>query len=164
MGYHRTRITAAEDSSQAIRGRPIQLTVENPAKQSLLTGRSVPAVFVSGTAATQAARIAIPASLSMFRRSAVEEADFLGVQYLYRAGYEPEASAMLLERIAGRAAAPPEPVSSVFATHPPIPDRIEKIGRTIADILPARDTAVLSTPEFEDIQRRLAVPASTETP
>ena len=137
--------------------------VENQAKQSLLSVQSIPLIFVSGTAATQALPFAIPASVFRFSRGAVEEADFLGVQYLYRAGYEPEAAATFLERIAGQSPSAPEPASSVFMTHPAIPDRVERIRRTIADVLPPRDMNVLSTPEFEDIQRRLAARTPTET-
>lgn len=63
----------------------------------------------------------------------------------------------LLERIGAGGEAPAAgSMPSIFASHPPIPDRVENVRRTIADVLPARDTHVLTTPEFEDIRRRVA--------
>jgi len=90
-----------------------------------------------------------------FFRAQVQEADFLGVQYLFRAGYDPDAAATFLETIQAvepdRSASPPP----ILAVAPPIEDRIDKIRNTIGRILPERANHVLTTSVFEDVRRRL---------
>jgi predicted Zn-dependent protease len=125
---------------------------ENQSKGTLLNILSIPLIFVGGVggiAAQQVASIAIPASFYKFSRGAEEEADFLGTQYMYKTGYDPSAAVSFFEKIQARETARPGSVSSIFSSHPPTDDRIEKTEKNIDLVLPQRDQYVLTTSEFE---------------
>lgn len=119
---------------------------------------SVPLVFVSGGAGLvlqEAMDIATPLGKTKFSRNFEREADYLGVEYVYKAGYDPEAFVSFFERVeklqrrrAGR-------VARAFSTHPQTSDRVNKIQHEIENILPARSTYVLSTSEFDEVRSRL---------
>ena len=90
-----------------------------------------------------------------FNRSAEEEADFLGSQYAYKTGYDPNAAVTFFEKMQARETAKPGTISSLFSSHPPTAARIEKTQRNIARVLPERDRYVLTTSEFLDVQQLL---------
>ena len=92
-----------------------------------------------------------------FARSFEAEADYLGVEYLYKAGYDPQALISFFERVQAGEKQKPGFVAKAFSTHPQTSDRIKKTQREIDRILPARETYVLSTSEFEDVKSRLAI-------
>jgi predicted Zn-dependent protease len=131
---------------------------ENQSKGTLLNILSIPLIFVGGVggiAAQQVASIAIPASFYKFSRGAEEEADFLGTQYMYKTGYDPSAAVSFFEKIQARETARPGSVSSIFSSHPPTDDRIEKTEKNIDLVLPQRDQYVLTTSEFESVRGRM---------
>jgi beta-barrel assembly-enhancing protease len=103
----------------------------------------------------QGMNLAIPLTFLKFSRDAERQADFLGIQYMYKAGYDPNAYVTFFERIQADEKRRPGTVSKVFSTHPPTPDRIEAAQKEIARILPERDDYIVTTSEFDAVKARL---------
>lgn len=119
---------------------------------------SIPLIFVGGglgVAVQQAAGLAIPLSMTKFSRSFESEADYLGVEYLYKSGYDPQAFISFFERVQALDKQKPGVLAKAFSNHPQTSDRIKKTQKEIALILPARDAYVISTSEFDDVKLRL---------
>jgi predicted Zn-dependent protease len=91
-----------------------------------------------------------------FSREFEAQADYLGVEYMYKAGYDPQAFISFFEKIQALEKRKPGAVAKVFADHPQTPDRIMHSQEEIARILPARDEYTVTTSEFEDVKARLA--------
>jgi len=104
----------------------------------------------------EASSIAIPLTFLQFSREFEAQADYLGVQYMYRAGYDPQAFVTFFEKIQNLEKRKPGAVAKAFSTHPQTPDRIEHSQQEIARILPPRDEYVVTTSEFDDVKARLA--------
>ena len=102
------------------------------------------------------AQLALPVSLLKFSREFETQADYLGVQYMYLAGYDPQAMITFFERVQALARRKPGLVSAAFSDHPQTPDRILHTQKEIGTILPARDTYLVTTSEFATVQARLA--------
>jgi predicted Zn-dependent protease len=100
--------------------------------------------------------IAIPVAFMKFSREFEAQADYLGVQYMYRAGYDPQAFITFFEKVQALEKRKPGAVAKVFADHPQTPDRILHSQEEIARILPARDEYTVTTSEFDDVKARLA--------
>ncbi len=91
-----------------------------------------------------------------FSRGFEAEADYLGLQYMYKTGYDPQAFISFFEKIQAKEKKKPGALSKAFATHPQTPDRIEKSQEEIAHVLPPRPQYIVSTSEFDDVKTRLA--------
>ena len=103
----------------------------------------------------QAANVMIPMSFLKFSRDFEREADYLGVQYMYKAGYDPNAYVTFFERIQAEEKRRPGSIPKAFSTHPPTPERIENTQKEIARILPARQEYIVTTSEFDQVKARL---------
>ncbi|HXZ79641.1 MAG TPA: M48 family metallopeptidase [Terriglobales bacterium] len=120
---------------------------------------TIPLIFVGGGlgyAISSAAGFAMPLTFLSFSRGFEAEADYLGLQYMYKTGYDPQAFISFFEKIEAKEKKKPGTLAKAFSTHPPTPDRIEKSQEEIKKILPGRDTYVVSTSEFDDVKGRLA--------
>jgi beta-barrel assembly-enhancing protease len=104
----------------------------------------------------EAAQLAIPITFLQFSRSFEAEADWLGLQYMYKAGYDPQAFIQFFEKIDALEKHKPGTLAKVFADHPQTPDRILHSEEEIATIMPARPDYMVTTSEFDDIKARLA--------
>jgi len=104
----------------------------------------------------EASQLAIPLSFLEFSREFEAEADWLGLQYMYKAGYDPQAFIQFFEKIDALEKHKPGAIAKVFADHPQTPDRIAHSEEEIATIMPARPDYVVTTSEFDDIKDRLA--------
>jgi beta-barrel assembly-enhancing protease len=104
----------------------------------------------------EAAQLAVPISFLEFSREFEAEADWLGLQYMYKAGYDPQAFIQFFEKIDALEKHKPGTLAKVFADHPQTPDRIAHSETEIATIMPARPDYVVTTSEFDDIKGRLA--------
>ena len=91
-----------------------------------------------------------------FSRTFEAQADYLGVQYMYRAGYDPSAFISFFEKIQALEKKKPGTLAKAFETHPPTADRIEKSQEEIRKILPAKQQYVVTTSEFDEVKARLA--------
>ena len=127
---------------------------------------SVPLIFVGGglgAALQQAAGLAIPAGLTKFSRGFEAEADYLGVEYMYKAGYDPHAFVAFFERFQAMDKHKPGTLSRMFANHPQMSDRIRKTQAEISRILPPRDVYLLSTSEFDVVKEELSKIANSHS-
>jgi predicted Zn-dependent protease len=120
---------------------------------------TIPLIFIGGWTGYgiyEAAQIGIPIAFLQFSRGFESQADFLGVQYMYRAGYDPQAFVTIFEKLENLEKTKPHLISKAFSTHPQTPDRIEATQKEIATLLPPRAEYVVTTSEFDDVKARLA--------
>jgi hypothetical protein len=147
-------VMAHEIAHVAARHTTRQLT-----RYQFINYASLPLIFVGGgigLAAREAAGIGIPMTFLKFSRGFEAEADYLGIQYMYKAGYDPNEFVNFFEKIQAQEKKKPGSVAKVFTDHPQTPDRITKSQEEIATILPPRDQYIETTSEFNDIKARLA--------
>ena len=104
----------------------------------------------------EASQLAIPITFLKFSRMFEAEADYLGLQYMYKAGYDPQALIQFFEKIDALEKHKPGTLAKAFSDHPQTPDRIGHSEDEIATIMPARPDYIVSTSEFDDVKGRLA--------
>ncbi len=120
---------------------------------------TIPLIFVGGGIGYgiyEASGLGLPLTFMKFQRNFEAEADYLGLQYMYKTGYDPQAFISFFEKIQAKEKKKPGTISKAFATHPQTPDRIAASQKEIATILPARPQYIVSTSEFDDVKSRLA--------
>jgi hypothetical protein len=118
-----------------------------------------PMIFLggwTGYGVYEAEQIAVPLTFLEFSRTFEAEADYLGVQYMYKAGYDPQGMITMFEKLEALEKQKPGTLAKAFEDHPPTGDRIVNIENEIATILPARPDYVVTTSEFDDVKARLA--------
>jgi len=126
---------------------------------SLMQMATIPLIFVGGGvgyAAYEAAGLVVPMTLMHFSRGFEAEADYLGLQYMYKSGYDPQAFISFFEKVQAQEKKKPGTLAKAFSTHPQTPDRIEKSQQEIEHVLALRAQYVVSTSEFDDVKSRLA--------
>ena len=119
---------------------------------------SIPLMMIGGPigyAGYEALTIATPLTYFKFSRHFESEADFLGIQYMYKAGYDPQALTAFFEKIKSLERTKESKVVKAFRTHPQTPDRIEKTQSEINTLLPPQLEYKVDTSEFEDTKARL---------
>jgi predicted Zn-dependent protease len=130
----------------------------------------IPGILLGGWAgfgARQAANAAIPIASRGFSRHDETEADYLGVQYMYAAGYDPTGAVSIFEKLESMQKTSPSAVAKVLATHPMDSDRIDRTEKEIQRILPSKPEYLVTTSEYRDMRDRLITlenrrPPSTE--
>jgi predicted Zn-dependent protease len=83
------------------------------------------------------------------------EADLLGLEYMYKTGYDPAAFVDFFEKIETLEKRKPGTISKVFSTHPPTDDRIKATQHNIQEYLKAKPEYVVNTSEFDNVKARL---------
>ena len=147
MAHEIAHVAARHGTRQATRG-------------TIINYASLPLIFMggwTGYAIYQAAGVAIPLGFLTFSRAFESEADMLGLEYMYKTGYDPTAFVDFFEKIQTLEKKKPGTMSKVFSTHPPTDDRIAAAQKNIATILKAKPEYVLNTSEFNDVKERLAM-------
>ena len=109
----------------------------------------------TGYAIYEGMQFAIPLQFLKFSRDNEREADFLGLQYMYKAGYDPNSYVTFFEKIQAEEKRRPGSIPKVFADHPPTAERIRNIQEEIARILPVRSEYIVTTSEFDVVKARL---------
>jgi hypothetical protein len=104
----------------------------------------------------EASQLAIPLTFLKFSRADEAEADYLGVQYMYKAGYDPQSFITLFEKLDALEKHKPGTLAKAFSDHPQTPDRIANSEDEIATILPPKPEYIVTTSEFDDVKARLA--------
>jgi predicted Zn-dependent protease len=120
---------------------------------------TIPLIFVGGGIGYgiyEAAGLGLPLTFMKFQRNFEAEADYLGLQYMYKTGYDPQAFISFFEKIQAKEKKKPGTLAKAFASHPQTPDRIQESQKEIATILPAKAQYVVSTSEFDDVKSRLS--------
>jgi hypothetical protein len=117
-------------------------------------------IFTQGTwtgyGIYEASQLAVPLTFLQFSREYESEADFLGIQYMYKAGYDPQGMVTIFEKLDALEKHKPGALSRAFSDHPATPDRIANVETEIATILPARPDYLVTTSEFDQVKARLA--------
>jgi len=117
-------------------------------------------IFTQGTwtgyGIYEASQLAVPLTFLQFSREYEAEADYLGIQYMYRAGYDPQGMVSIFEKLDALQKHKPGALSKAFSDHPATPDRIANVETEIATILPARPDYLVTTSEFDQVKARLA--------
>ena len=147
MAHEIAHIAARHGTRQATRGQIVNLA-------------TIPLIFMGGWAgygARQAASVLIPVGFLSFSRGFETEADLLGLQYLYKAGYDPTAFVDFFEKLQSDEKRKPGTMSKVFSSHPPTDDRISGSQKNIQEILKAKPEYVVTTSEFNDVKNRLSM-------
>src|SRR5450432_3139082 len=127
-------------------------------RQEIAQLATIPLIFVGGAAAYgiyQASGFLVPMGLLKFSRSFESEADYLGLQYMYKTGYDPTSFVDFFEKIQTLEKRKPGAVAKVFSTHPMTDDRIKASQNEIQAILVAKPEYVVNTSEFNDVKARL---------
>jgi predicted Zn-dependent protease len=147
MAHEIAHVCARHGTKNATKGEIMQI------------GAMVGSIFIpysmAGYAMYQGVNLAIPLTFLKFSRDAEKEADFLGLQYMYKAGYDPNSYVTFFERIQADEKRRPGTIPKVFSTHPPTPDRIENTQKEIARILPAKQEYIVTSSEFDSVKARL---------
>jgi len=129
-------------------------------KETAVNLATIPLIIFGGYGAAgigmqQAAGLAIPVAFLKFTRGQEAEADYLGAQYMYKAGYDPSALLSFFEKLQAKERQRPGTVSTLFTDHPPTGERIAAIKQEVETILPNRDQYVVTTSEFNNVKDRL---------
>ncbi|MGD0497658.1 MAG: M48 family metallopeptidase [Bryobacteraceae bacterium] len=133
---------------------------KNASKATLAQLGTIPLIFLggwTGYAIRQGAGLAIPIGFLAFTKTEEREADYLGLQYLYKTGYDPTCFVDFFEKIETMEKKKPGTMSKVFATHPMTDDRIKSAQEEIQKILAPKPEYVINTSEFNDVKNRLAM-------
>ena len=147
MSHEIAHVAARHGTKQATKGEIMQWA-------------SIPLILLgpggwAGYGLYQGLNLAIPIGFLKFSRDAEREADYLGLQYMYKAGYDPNAFVSFFEKIEAEERRHPGSIPKLFSTHPPTPERVQKAQEEIATILPARDEYIVTTSEFDIVKARL---------
>ncbi|MBV9769214.1 MAG: M48 family metalloprotease [Bryobacterales bacterium] len=145
MAHEIAHVAARHGTRQATRGEIAQLGM-------------IPLVFMGGWTGYglyQAASVLVPVGFLKFSRGFESEADMLGLQYMYKAGYDPTAFVDFFEKIETLEKRKPGTMAKVFSTHPMTDDRIRAAQKNIQELLKAKPEYVVTTSEFNDVKGRL---------
>src|SRR5271163_4197016 len=145
MAHEIGHVAARHGTRQATRGEIAQLGM-------------IPLVFMGGWTGYglyQAASVLVPIGFLKFSRGFESEADLLGLEYMYKAGYDPTAFVDFFEKIETLEKRKPGTIAKVFSTHPPTDDRIKAAQKNIESLLKAKPEYVVTTSEFNDVKDRL---------
>jgi beta-barrel assembly-enhancing protease len=148
MAHEIAHVAACHVAREQTRGNIVQLA-------------SIPLIFVPGGWAvyegTQAAlSIGVPLTFMKFSRNFESEADFLGMEYMYKTGYDPQSFISFFEKIEAQEKKKPGTLAKAFSSHPMTPDRVAAAQRELKTVLPPRPEYVVDTSEFEQVKGRLA--------
>jgi len=131
--------------------------VEQASKGTLAQYLSIPLIFIGGPLGAivqNVANFAVPLTFLKFSRGAEAEADRLGLQYMWAAGYDPTALLSFFEKLKAKEKKEPGRVAQVFSTHPTTGDRLDK-ARLLLTRFPDRDEYTLTTSEFQAVKGKL---------
>jgi len=145
MAHEIAHVAARHGTRQATRGQIANLA-------------TIPLIFMGGWTGygiRQAASVLIPMGFLQFSRAFESEADLLGLEYLYKTGYDPTAFVDFFEKIQSLEKKKPGTLNKVFSTHPLTDDRIKNAQKNIQEILKAKPEYVVTTSEFNDVKARL---------
>jgi len=110
---------------------------------------------LGGYAARKAMGVGAQTAFLKLSRAAESEADYLGTQYLYAAGYDPMGAISIFEKLESLQKKQPGALGRILSTHPMDADRIDKTQQEIQKILPAKPEYVVTTSEYHDVRERL---------
>src|SRR5579863_9579649 len=144
MAHEIAHVAARHGTRQATRGEIAQIGM-------IIASIAIPYGW-TGYAIRQGAGLAIPLGFLQFSQAMEREADYLGLQYMYKAGYDPTAFVDFFEKIQSLEKRKPGTLSKVFSTHPMTDSRIQAAQKNIQEYLKAKPEYVVTTSEFNDVK------------
>ena len=126
--------------------------------EQIINFASIPLVFIGGWpgfAIQQGAAIATPLAFRKLSRDAEAEADMLGIQYLYKTGYDPSAFVDFFEKMARQEKSKPGKIAGMLAVHPALLSRIRAVQKQIQKDLNPQPLYLIQTSEFTLVKERL---------
>jgi predicted Zn-dependent protease len=147
MAHEIAHVAARHGTRQATRGELAQIGM-------IAASIAIPYTW-TGYAVRQGMGLGIPMGFLAFSRGMEREADYLGLQYMYKAGYDPTSFVDFFEKIQTLEKRKPGSVAKVFSTHPMTDDRIKASQDEIQQILVAKPEYLVNTSEFNDVKARL---------
>ncbi len=148
-------VMAHEIAHVAARHWASQMTKATLAQLAMIPLMIVPMGYGVYYGVVEAWMNGVPLAFLKFSRNAEAEADYLGIQYMYKAGYDPNAYVGFFGKIIDEDRRSPGSIPTVFASHPPTPERILKSEQEIKEILPKKPQYLVSTSEFDEVKARL---------
>jgi beta-barrel assembly-enhancing protease len=145
MAHEIAHVAARHGTRQATKGTLAQLA-------------TIPLIFYGGWTGfgiRQLASVAIPIAFLQFSKTYETQADNLGLQYMYKAGYDPNSFVDFFEKLEALEKKKQGTMSKLFSDHPPTPDRVVKVQKEIQDHLKDRPEYVMTTSEFNDVKGKL---------
>ena len=145
MAHEIAHVAARHGTRQATRGQLFNIL-------------TIPLIFVGGGigyGARGAASLLVPLGFLKFSRNFEREADFLGLQYMYKTGYDPQGFVTFFGKIQAKEKKRPGTLAKAFGSHPPTPERISRTQKQMGG-LPDREEHLVTTSEFDEVQARLA--------
>ena len=149
MGHEIAHVAARHGTKAATKGQMAQIAM-------IAASIAIPYGW-TGYAIRQGAGLAIPMGFLTFSRANEREADHLGLQYMYKAGYDPNSFVDFFEKIQTMEKKKPGTVAKVFSTHPMADDRIKAAQDEIQKDLPSKPEYVLNTSEFNNVKARISM-------
>ncbi len=146
MAHEIAHVAARHGTRQATRGQLVQYASIAP--MILLGG-------MAGYGIYQGMGLLVPLGFLKFERGFEAEADMLGLEYIYKAGYDPGAFVDFFEKVQSQERRKPGTMSKLFSSHPPTDDRIKASQANIQKYLKAKPEYVVNTSEFNDVKSRL---------
>ena len=132
--------------------------VENQTKVNLMQYGSLAGMIllggIPGMVLQNTAGLGMMTAFMSFSRSAEGEADKLGTEYLYAAGYDPTALATMFEKLEAKNKKKPGTIAKIFADHPAPADR-RAASLALAARFPEREEYIINTSEFNRVKARL---------
>jgi beta-barrel assembly-enhancing protease len=132
VGLH----SAAREQTRASLMQLANVTVQAYAQPGSMTGSGLPMV-----------------GMLDWERADELSTDFLGIQYVYKAGYDADCFISAIQNV--WKPDPSKPALASLSPFPPLADRMKALQKEIDEILPRRADAVVSTPEFDEFMQRL---------
>ena len=148
MAHEIGHVAACHVARQQTRGNMVNLA-------------SIALIFVPGGWAAYEAEqaalgVGVPVAFMKFSRGFESEADFLGMEYMYKAGYDPQSFISFFEKVEAQEKKKPGTLAKAFSSHPMTPDRVQAAQKEMQTVLPARPEYIVNTSEFDDVKARLA--------
>jgi len=148
-------VVAHEIAHVAARHWASQMTKMTVAQFAMIPLIFVPMSYPVYMGVMEAYMNGVPLAFLKFNRGAEAEADYLGIQYMYKAGYDPNSYVAFFGKVMDEERRTPGSMPQVFMDHPPTGDRIIKSEEEIKQILPKKEQYLVSTSEFDDVKGRL---------
>lgn len=145
LAHELAHVAARHGTRQASRGQIANLA-------------SLPLIFMGGWggyAARQAAGVAVPLTFLRYSRNFEREADLLGLQYLFKAGYDPAAMVDFFEKLEAAEKEKPGTMAELFRSHPVTSERVKNTQKDIQELLKGQPHFVVTTSEFGEVKGRL---------